>query len=424
MLAANPSGRAMTLFNGGMFACTGNPDRRNWEGCQYMAQNQRLVYWPMLRSGDFDLLRVALDFYRDRIDVNRAHSRKFYGVDGIAWNEPFSIFGLDAIGTTSAGRSKPEHLRYHHISGMEFALMMLQYGSYTGKSEPRYREAAEGVIAYYDNYYQKLTRERTGQPLDAKGKLVIYPSDALEIYHGCTNNTDVLAALHAITRDLLALPSAELPPEKRAFYEGFQKRLPDFPIREQDGKKYFAAAEGWERVYRNQNMEFPQMYICFPFTILSLGRSDMSLAKNTWEIGAVGDPIVQKQNQCWYQTAINFARMGETETAARLTQEKLLHPGGRFPTFYRTFFRTGGDFCHLPDTDHGGCSMIALQEMLMQVDGRRILLAPAWPKEWNCEFKLHAAYQTVVEGRIRNGAVHITRVTPASRRADIEIFLE
>jgi hypothetical protein len=422
MLGANPSGRAMTLFNGGLFACTENPDRRNWEGCQYMAQNQRLVYWPMLRSGDFDLLRVALDFYRDRIDVNRAHVRKFHDVEGIAWHEPFGIFGLDAIGTTKEGRSKPAHLRYHHVSGMEFSLMMLQYGSYAGKSEPRYLDAAEGIINYHDNYYQKLTRERTGKPLDDKGKLVIYPSDALEIYHGCTNNTDVLAALHAITRDLLALPAGALPQEKRAFYQDFRKRLPDFPIREQDGRKYFAAAESWETVYRNQNMEFPQMYVCFPFTILSLGRSDMRLAKNTWEIGAVGDPIVQKQNQCWYQTAINFARMGETGTAARLTREKLLHPGARFPTFYRTHFRTGGDFCHMPDTDHGGCSMIALQEMLMQVDGRRILLGPAWPEEWDCGFKLHAPYQTIVEGSIRDGKVHVTRVSPASRQKDIEIF--
>ena len=27
------------------------------------AQNQRLVYWPMLKSGDFDLMKSQFDFY-------------------------------------------------------------------------------------------------------------------------------------------------------------------------------------------------------------------------------------------------------------------------------------------------------------------------------------------------------------------------
>ena len=32
--------------------------------------------------------------------------------------------------------------------------------------------------------------------------------------------------------------------------------------------------------------------------------------------------------------------------------------------------------------------MIGLQEMIMQCDGKRILLGAAWPAEWNCNFKL------------------------------------
>jgi hypothetical protein len=28
--------------------------------------------------------------------------------------------------------------------------------------------------------------------------------------------------------------------------------------------------------------------------------------------------------------------------------------------------------------------------MLMQTVGRKILLLPAWPKNWNADFKLHA----------------------------------
>ena len=39
-------------------------DFRNWGGGTFTAQNQRLVYFPMFKSGDFDLLKPQLDFYR------------------------------------------------------------------------------------------------------------------------------------------------------------------------------------------------------------------------------------------------------------------------------------------------------------------------------------------------------------------------
>ena len=58
----------------------------------------------------------------------------------------------------------------------------------------------------------------------------------------------------------------------------------------------------------------------------------------------------------------------------------------------------------------------------MQTDGRRILLGPAWPSEWNCDFKLHAPYQTTVEGRVQDGKLTVTQVVPESRRSDIVIL--
>ena len=421
-LAANTSGRAMTLFNGGVFACSGNPDQRNWAFCQYMAQNQRLVYWPMLRAGDFDLLQVATDFYQARTAMRRLHARKFWDVEGVTYPEPFSIFGLDAIGTTAEGRSKPNHLHYHYTSGMEFALMMLEMECYTGQKREGYVEPALGIISYYDEFYQKSALRRTGKPLSETGRLIIYPSDACEPYHGCTNNTDVIAGLTALARELLALPPERLSASQRSYVEAFRARIPEFTMAEKDGKKFYAAAQSWEWVFKNGNMDFPQMYVCFPFSILSLGRSDMSLAKNTWELSAI-EPAVQHQNQCWYQSAINLARMGLTAQAAALTVGKFTHPGDRFPTFYVTHYSSGGGkFCHSPDMDHGGVAMTALQEMLMQTDGKRILLAPAWPRNWDCSFKLCAPYQTTVSGRVAGGKVLVDAVTPESRRGDIEIF--
>ena len=92
MLGCNRTGTSPTLFNGGIFtfdnplkdfgafgAKSPNPDERAWWETMFMAQNQRLVYWPMIRAGDFDLLEVGLNFYRDRANLQQARARSLNG---------------------------------------------------------------------------------------------------------------------------------------------------------------------------------------------------------------------------------------------------------------------------------------------------------------------------------------------------------
>ncbi len=62
--------------------------------------------------------------------------------------------------------------------------------------------------------------------------------------------------------------------------------------------------------------------------------------------------------------------------------------------------------------DHGGVLMKAFQAMLMQTDGRKIFLLPAWPEDWDVEFRLHAPLRTGVEGTVTGGKVRDMRVTP------------
>jgi alpha-L-fucosidase 2 len=59
--------------------------------------------------------------------------------------------------------------------------------------------------------------------------------------------------------------------------------------------------------------------------------------------------------------------------------------------------------------------------MLMQTKGKEITLLPAWPKDWNAEFKLHAPYETTVEGRIVKGKLVDLKVTPEARKADVTV---
>jgi len=49
------------------------------------------------------------------------------------------------------------------------------------------------------------------------------------------------------------------------------------------------------------------------------------------------------------------------------------------------FWKAGHDW--IPDFDNGGSGMITLQLMLMQCDGKRIQLLPAWPAGWNGGFQ-------------------------------------
>jgi len=72
MLGCNAKGSYPNKFNGGLFTVDpvftdstikGTPDHRNWGGGTFTAQNQRLVYWPMLKSGDADLMKPQFDFY-------------------------------------------------------------------------------------------------------------------------------------------------------------------------------------------------------------------------------------------------------------------------------------------------------------------------------------------------------------------------
>jgi hypothetical protein len=63
--------------------------------------------------------------------------------------------------------------------------------------------------------------------------------------------------------------------------------------------------------------------------------------------------------------------------------------------------------------------MIGLQEMLMQTPGDSIYILPAWPDDWDVQFKLHAPGNTTVEGEWKGGKMVSLKVTPESRKSDV-----
>jgi hypothetical protein len=244
------------------------------------------------------------------------------------------------------------------------------------------------------------------------------------MYQGTRNDACAISGLMALSKALLELPANALPAERRAFCESFRKTLPPLPTRERRGHQTIAPAESWQSVVTWDNIELPELYPVFPFRVYGVGRPGLELARDTWQFSY--EHPRQKRNFCWYQSLIYTADLGLVEEARELALAKFLWPdrekpkgnsGMRYPAFWDTF-----GFCQRPDFDHGGSAMIGLQDMLMQTVNGKILLLPAWPKDWDCEFKLHAPGQTVVEGKVVGGKITDLKVTPTSRRKDVEII--
>lgn len=430
MLGCNAYGEYPTKFNGGLFTYDPEftdstraftPDFRNWGGGTFTAQNQRLVYFPMLKSGDFDLLKPQLDFYA-RIRKNaELRSQVYWGHEGACFTEQIENFGLPNC--TEYGWKRPEAydpglmynawLEYQWDSALEFCWMALQLYNYHREDISEYIPLIESCLTFFDEHYQYLASKRGTKKLDENGHLVLYPGSACETYKMAYNATSTIAALKTVTEGLLALPEQYLDEKKREKWKAFLQRIPPISFIEFDGHKTIAPARLWERV---NNTEAPQLYPVYPWGIYGIGKPDLDVAVNTY----LYDPDVVRFRDfiSWKQYNIFAARLGLTEEAKKWAMLKLQDSGRPFPAFW------GPGFDWVPDHNWGGSGMIGLQEMLLQTNGDTIYLFPAWPKEWNVRFKLHAPHNTQVEAELKDGAVNIIRVEPETRRKDIEIMIE
>ncbi|GAB4032252.1 DUF5703 domain-containing protein [Spirosoma gilvum] len=424
-LGCNAYGKWPTKFNGGLFTFDPeyadkkyaySPDFRLWGGGTMTAQNQRLVYFPLFKTGDFDMLKPQFDFYLRSLRNAELRSKVYWGHNGACFTEQIENFGLPNI--MEYGLKRPEGydpgmeynawLEYEWETVFEFCLMMLDTERYEGRDISEYIPFIESCLTFYDEHYQFLAKQRGSKPFDGQGQYIFYPSSAAETYKMTYNSTTVISALTVILDRMLELPQTYLPAKSREKWTTMRKRVPSLPFGEYAGHKTLAPALAWARI---QNTEAPQLYPVYPWGLYGVGKPGLEIAKNTWTY----DTLVVKYRSHigWRQHNIFAARLGLTDEAARLTTLKLQNGPHRFPTFW------GPGFDWTPDHNWGGSGMIGLQEMLMQTDGKTIRLLPAWPKTWNATFKLHAPYNTVVEGRVVDGQVRDLKVTPQERAKDV-----
>ncbi|MGJ1205359.1 DUF5703 domain-containing protein [Sphingobacterium lactis] len=430
MLACNAYGEYPTKFNGGLFTFdpssinsefTFTPDFRNWGGGTHTAQNQRLVYWPMLKAGDFDMMPSQFNFYKRILKNAELRSKVYWGHGGASFTEQIENFGLPnpaeynwkRPANFDKGLEYNAWLEYQWDTVFEFCMMILELDNFNKENIQEYMPLILSCIQFFDEHYQYRAKQLGNKVLNDKGHLVIYPGSSAETYKMAYNASTTIAALRVVTDRLLKLGDKYLTISEKSNLEEFSKKIPPMPTRIVEGREMLAPAEVWARI---NNTESPQLYGIYPWGIYGIGRPDLELAINTyWH-----DPDVLRfrSHIGWKQDNIFAARLGLADEAKRYTTLKLKNAERRFPTFW------GPGFDWVPDHNWGGSGMIGLQEMLMQAHEDTIYLFPAWPKEWDVDFKLHAPQQTVITGKLINGQVQDLHVSPQSRLKDVQLLLK
>jgi hypothetical protein len=362
-----------------------------------------------------------LNFYLECLKNAELRSKVYWNHEGACFTEQMENFGLpnsaEYAWKRPAGFDKGVEynawLEYTWDTVLEFCLMMLDTERYNNADISAYIPFIESCLTFFDKHYQYLATQRGIKPLDGNGHLVLFPGSGAETYKMAYNSTSTIAALKTVTERLLDLPGSYITVEKRKSLDSFLKRIPPLSFTEFDGKKTIAPAYLWQRI---NNTESPELYPVFPWGIYGVGKPGLDIAVNTYKLDT--NALKFRSYLGWKQDNIFAARLGLTSDAAKYTTLKLRNSARRFPAFW------GPGFDWTPDHNWGGSGMIGLQEMLLQENGKKIYLFPAWPKSWDVHFKLHAAYQTTVEGILKSGKLEMLTVQPASRKTDIINLLE
>ncbi len=413
-LAAS-NGTFPTKFNGSIFTVAPKPingsdlneDFRNWGG-DYWWQNTRLLYHGMLARGEGDRMKPLFDFYFNALEGCRARAKLYHGVDGAYFPETMTTFATYGNGDYGWDREgvavnvvQCPYWQWAWNQGPELVALMLDHYDYT-RDETVLRERtlpiALEVLAYFDSRFAR----------DANGVLVITPTQSAETYwSGVVNDLPCVVGLREITSRLLALPPRIGDASERALWTRVARACPAMPLTD-DGTR-LSPAQTFDAA--RSNCENPELYAVWPFNAVGLGRGNLAIGRASYAAR------VERMTHGWTQDGMQAARLGLADEAAANVLAKLAnsHRAFRYPTNW------GPNFDWLPDQCHGSNLLTTVQEMLLQSVGEKILVLPAWPREWNARFRLHAGNRTTITAQVRDGALVALEVDPPNRRSDVEL---
>jgi len=387
-------------------------DYRAWGG-QYWFQNTRAMYWPRLKAGDYDMMQPLFRMYLGEIRNNEATVKKLYNHEGSYVAETSPHWGALP---NLVGKKDGHYTDYYFTPVLELSTMMLDYYDQTQDkafAQETLLPFANLGLTFFSNHF----------PRDKEGKLLLSPDNSIEMYWMVNNPLPDIAGLHYVLSRLKQLPDDLSTPEIRKSWADLEAILPPLPIAEKGGKKIIypydpalnqAYDEATKTGVKARNMENPELYAVYPFRLFGLpelGKGDLQIGLDTYAART------QKGLHCWGQDPMDCAYLGLTDEAKKLVVHDLTNQDKAQK--FLAFWDKGHDYA--PDEDIGGNGEQTLQLMLMQTEGKKILLLPAWPKDWNCTFKLHAPYKTIVSGTVSEGKVTTLNVVPEERHKDVMI---
>lgn len=334
--AAAGRGNSPIKFNGSIFTvdCYNrndekkgyDPDFRMWGG-PYWYQNTRLLYWSMLVSGDFDMMKPLFNMFSDNLSLRKAATKKYYKHDGAFFPETMTFWGTYANGDYGCNRTdipdgytRNPYIRYYWQGGLEMSLMMLDYYSFTKDNsfaEKTLLPFVTEILTFFDQHWKRGN----------DGKILFSPAMSLETFHTAVNPLPEIVGIKAVAEKMLALPDTLISSAQSAQWKKLINDLPEIPLRVIDNKTVLAPAAKFSN---KANSENPELYAIFPYRTYGIGKPDIELAKRTFAIR------IHKENGGWQQNSIQAAYLGLTNEAKQMVIESFSKWDNnfRFPAFW------------------------------------------------------------------------------------------
>ena len=412
-------------FNGSIFNVDGaedwqgqdayfDADYRRWGPC-YWFNNTRAIYWSFLANGDFDLMKPFFRLYHNTLALARARTKIYYGHEGIFFPETITLWGTyqnEIYGwdreAKSPGYVDSGYLKYYWSGGLELSCFILDYYDFTGDEEflrSVLKPMVGDIVTFYDQHYSR----------DENGKIRFFPAQALETWWECVNPLPEIAGLRFVIERLITLPKDLFTEEEHLRWQRMLSELPVIPTQQIDGNTILAPADRFDVLMNSENVG---LYSVHPYRIFGVGKPDLDLARRTYEMRRF--KAMENEHPGYHPDPIQAAYLGLPGDSRRYVVDYFSNrdSSSRFAGFYKA----NADW--LPNQQTGNVAMTGLQKMIMQTEGKRIILFPAWPGDWNVAFKLYAPYNTTVEGEYKNGKLVDLKVNPQSREEDIELAFE
>ena len=192
----------------------------------------------MMASGDFDMMRPLFEMYFNRLPIEIARTKAWFGCEGAFMGETASFWGMMSNGdygyerpaSLKVGELKNGVMRYYWQPGIEITHMMLDYYDHTGDEDfmkERFAPMAEAYMKYYSSRFGR----------DAKGKLIITPAQSLETWANVVNPTPDVAGIAQNTKRILALPAGLVPDSLLKLSKEMNAAVPPIPMRTESGKQ-------------------------------------------------------------------------------------------------------------------------------------------------------------------------------------------